>query len=53
MLFMLLLFSNVVVATPTCSNQENVFCKPSLLANHIFQWKLVETTVVASGRFYS
>ena len=53
MLFMLLLFSNVVVGyTNMFRNQETRFLQTlPFSANHIFQWKLVETTVVASWAF--
>ena len=53
MLFTLLLFSNVVVGyTNMFRNQETRFLQTlPFSANHIFQWKLVETTIFASWAF--
>ena len=53
MLFVLLLFSNVVVGyTNMFRNQETRFLQVlPFSANHIFQWKLVETTIFASWAF--
>jgi len=52
-LFMLLLFSNIVVGyTNMFRNDESKFlrCLP-FSADHIFRWKLIETTFVASWAF--
>ena len=53
MLFTLLLFSNVVVGyTNMFRNQETRFLQTlPFSANHIFQWKLVETSIFASWAF--
>ena len=52
-LFMLLLFSNIVVGyTNMFRNQETRFLQTlPFSANNIFRWKLIETTFVASWAF--
>ena len=52
-LFMLLLFSNIVVGyTNMFRNEETRFLRSlPFSADHIFRWKLIETTFVASWAF--